>query len=82
MNAKHIKIGPKGLAGSVILGGLAGAGAALMLAPLSGKQTRQRIGDFTEDVKCKAQTYGRKARSKITSGVQKGVGLLKGKRLG
>ncbi len=82
MTVRNIKIGPKGLAGSLILGGLAGAGAALMFAPLSGKQTRQRIGDFAEDVKCKAQTYGRRASSKMTSGVQKGAGLLKWKKTG
>ncbi len=80
MTVRNIKIGPKALAGSLILGGLAGAGAALMLAPLSGRQTRQRIGDFAEDVKCKTQTYGRRAKSRITSGLQKGAGFLKGKK--
>lgn len=82
MTTKHIKIGSRGLAGSLILGGLAGAGAALMFAPLSGLQTRKRLTDFTEDVKCKAETYGKRAKDKVTSAVQKGKGLLKRKRLG
>ncbi len=73
MTAKYKKIGPRGLAG---------AGAALMFAPLSGRQTRKRLTDFTEDVKCKAETYGKRAKDKITSAAQKGKGLLKRKSFG
>ena len=34
-----------------LLGGLVGAGAALLLAPQSGAETRRKIKDITEEVK-------------------------------
>jgi len=79
MTAKHIKIGPRGLTGSIIIGGLAGAGAALMFSPVSGKEARQRIRDFSEDIKCKTQNYGRKVRGKVTAVLGRGSELLKRK---
>ncbi len=80
MTGRHINTKRTGLA--LLFGGLAGAGAALMFAPLSGRQTRQRLSDFAEDTKCKAETYGRMAKGRVTSAMQKGKGLLKRKNLG
>lgn len=79
MTAKHINIRSRGLAGSLILGGLAGAGAALMFSPVSGKEARQRIRDLGEDIRCKTQNYGRKVRGKVTAVLGKGSELLKRK---
>lgn len=81
MTAKHIKIGPRGLAGSLILGGLAGAGTALMFSSVSGKEARQKIRDLTEDIRCKAQNYGRRVRGKVTAAMGKGSDLLKRKNI-
>ncbi len=79
MTSKHIKIGSRGLAGSLLLGGLAGAGAALMFSPVSGKEARQRISDLSEDIRCKARNYGKKVRGKFTTALGKGSDLLKRK---
>jgi len=38
-----------------LLGGVVGAGLALVLAPLSGAETRKRIRDVAEEVKEKAE---------------------------
>jgi len=57
---------------SFLLGGLVGAGFALLLAPQSGSETRQRIKEFTGDVKGKAATYVGDAKDKITGGIDKG----------
>jgi len=81
MTVKHIRIGSRGLAGSLILGGLAGAGAALMFSPVSGKEARQRIKDLSEDIGCKAQNYSRRVRGKVTAALGKGSDLLKRKNI-
>ncbi len=44
-NTMRSGIGGMGIAITSLAGALAGAGAALLLAPRSGPETRQRIGD-------------------------------------
>jgi gas vesicle protein len=44
-----------GMMVAFLAGGLIGAGLALILAPLTGSETRQKIGDIAEDVKKKAE---------------------------
>jgi len=57
---------------SFMLGGLVGAGFALLLAPQSGRETRQRIKEITGDAKEKAMGYVGDAKDKITGGIDKG----------
>jgi len=52
---------------SFLLGGIVGAGLALLLAPQSGKETRIKIKETAEDVKEKAETYIKEAKGKIAS---------------
>ena len=63
-------------AGSLILaffvGGLVGAGVALLLAPQAGKETREKIKKLTEDAKEKADQYAEEVKGKVTSTVEKG----------
>lgn len=58
-----------GLAGSwimsFILGGLIGAAVALLVAPKSGRQTREQIKDMAQDAKERAEDYYDQARDKI-----------------
>lgn len=63
-------VGPALLA--FFLGGLVGAGVALLVAPASGKETRKKIKDFTEDAKEKAEYYMDEIKTKATSYVDKG----------
>jgi gas vesicle protein len=65
---------------SFLLGGMVGAGFALLLAPQSGRETRQRIKDLTEDVKEKAKGYAGDMKEKITSGIDKGKGFYEEKK--
>lgn len=49
---------------ALVVGGLVGAGIALLLAPQSGKRTRQQIADLAEDLKDYASDLTEKVRTK------------------
>ena len=51
---------------SFLLGGIVGAGLALLLAPESGARTRKKISDFS-NVKDRTSDYVENTRDKITS---------------
>jgi len=61
---------------SFLIGGIAGAGLALLLAPKSGRETRRRIKDFTGETTEKAKEYAEDVKEKVTSSVEKGKGFL------
>ena len=65
---------------SFVLGELIGAALALLVAPRSGRQTREQIKDLAEDVKEKAGTYYDKAKDQISTAMQKGADLLEQKK--
>jgi gas vesicle protein len=57
---------------SFLLGGIVGAGLALLLAPQSGEETRKKIRDLADDVKDKTTGYVDKTKGKVTSYVDDG----------
>lgn len=57
---------------SFLLGGIVGAGFALLFAPKSGRETREKIKVFAEDVKDRAKDYAEDVKGKVTSTVEKG----------
>jgi gas vesicle protein len=65
---------------SFVIGGIVGAGFALLLAPQSGKETRQRIQEFTDDASAKAKDYVGEVKGKISTGVDKGKEYLSEKK--
>ena len=71
-------------AGSLILGffvgGLVGAGVALLLAPQPGTEARQKIKELADEAKGKATEYAEQIKSKVTSTVGKGKGILEEKK--
>jgi gas vesicle protein len=50
---------------SVLIGGLIGAGIALLLAPQSGRKTREKIADLAEDLVDSAAELPGKIRAKL-----------------
>ena len=50
---------------ALVVGGLVGAGVALLLAPQSGKRTRQQIADLAEALKDYASDLTDKVRTKV-----------------
>ncbi len=65
---------------SFVLGGVVGAAVALLLAPQSGRETRQRIRNFTDDVKDRAKEYAGGMREKVTSSYVRGKDFLEDKK--
>lgn len=76
---------------SFLLGGLVGAGLALLMAPQAGPETRRRIRDFSDDViekassyvdqaKDKATTYAGQAREKVTTTYEKAKDAIEEKK--
>lgn len=50
---------------SFLIGGIVGAGLALLLAPQSGRRTRRQIADIAEDVVEYTSDYAKKLKDKI-----------------
>lgn len=61
---------------SFLLGGIVGAGFALLFAPKSGSETRQGIKDFAEEVRDKAKDYVEDVKGKVTTGIDKGKDFI------
>jgi gas vesicle protein len=65
---------------SFLLGGLVGGGIALLVAPSSGKETRQQIVGLAEGVKEKAGDYYEQIKETVTSALEEGKGLIDEKK--
>jgi gas vesicle protein len=65
---------------SFLLGGVVGAGLALLFAPQSGRETRQKIKDLADDVKEKSAEYVHQAKEKAASLVEEGKGYYDEKK--
>lgn len=63
-----------------VLGGIVGAGAALLMAPQSGKETREKIKDIADDIKEKATGYAGQIKDKVASAVEDGKGFFEEKK--
>jgi gas vesicle protein len=48
-----------------LIGGIVGAGLALLLAPQSGRKTRKQIADMAEEVLDYTSDYAKKLKDKI-----------------
>jgi gas vesicle protein len=62
------------------IGGLVGAGVALLLAPASGKETRKKIKELTDEAKEKAEEYVDEIKAKASSAVEKGKEFIEEKK--
>jgi gas vesicle protein len=71
-------------AGSVILafvlGGIVGAGAALLTAPQSGRETREKIKEFADETRKKATEYAGQVKEKVSSVVEDGRHFVEEKK--
>ncbi|HET6515173.1 MAG TPA: YtxH domain-containing protein [Thermodesulfovibrionales bacterium] len=65
---------------SFLLGGMVGAGVALLLAPKSGKETREQIKELAEDVRGKTGEYVEQVKGKMTASLDKGKDFFEEKK--
>ncbi len=61
---------------SFFIGGLVGAGVALLVAPRAGKETREKIKELMDEAKEKAETYVEQIKETAASVVEKGKELI------
>jgi gas vesicle protein len=65
---------------SFMAGAAVGAGLALLVAPKTGKELREKISDLTDDAVAKIKDYASEAQSKITATLEDGKELIKEKK--
>lgn len=63
-----------------VLGGIVGAGIALLTAPQSGKETREKIKEFADDTRKKANEYAGQVKDKVTHAVESGKHYVEEKK--
>jgi len=63
-----------------LLGGIVGAGAALLMSPQSGRETREKIKGLAGDVKKKATEYAEDVKEKLSTAVEQGKGFVEEKK--
>jgi gas vesicle protein len=61
---------------SFFIGGIVGAGIALLVAPKTGEETRKIIKDFAEDKKEKVEGLIHDVKGKASTYVEKGKGFI------
>jgi gas vesicle protein len=65
---------------SFVVGGLIGAGVGLLLAPKTGKETRDQIKDMAEGVKETTEDYYERVKKTVVSAMENGQELLEEKK--
>jgi gas vesicle protein len=65
---------------SFLAGAAVGAGLALLVAPKTGKELREKISGLTDDAVSKIKDYASEAQSKLTATIEDGKELYKDKK--
>ena len=69
--------GSGGILMAFIAGGLVGAGLALLYAPVSGREARERIGGLTEDLRKKADAWTGDVKQKVEGFIEEERSVIK-----
>lgn len=65
---------------SFFVGALLGAGAALLMAPKSGKETREQIRGMAESAKDTTEDYYERVKKTVVSALEDGEGFFEEKK--
>jgi len=65
---------------SFLLGGVVGAGLALLIAPQSGEATRRKIKELADDIKDKTNEYLNETKDKVSAAADEGRGFYDEKK--
>ena len=66
-----------GILVAFLAGGLIGAGLALLYAPASGRETREKLGGMAEDLKKKSEQWSGDIKQKVEGFVEEERSVLK-----
>jgi len=69
--------GSGGIMLAFLAGGLVGAGLALLYAPASGRETRERIGGLAEDLKKKTEAWTGDVKQKVEGFIDEERSVIK-----
>jgi len=69
--------GSGGILLAFLAGGLVGAGLALLYAPASGRETRERIGGLAEDLKKKTEAWTGDVKQKVEGFIDEERSVIK-----
>jgi len=69
--------GSGGILLAFIAGGLVGAGLALLYAPVSGREARERIGGLAGDLKKKSEDWAGEAKQKVEQFIDEERSVIK-----
>ncbi len=64
--------GTGGVMLAFVVGGLVGAGLAMLLTPVSGPEARRKLREFKDDVQDRAEDYIDSAKERVGSAVSRG----------
>jgi len=76
MEREDSKCGMGAVVLSFFVGGIIGAGVALLVAPKTGEETRKMIKDLAGETKEKVEGYIDEVKGKATTFVDKGKGFI------
>jgi gas vesicle protein len=65
---------------SFLLGGVVGAGLALLIAPQAGEETRRKIKELADDIKDKTNEYISETKEKVAAVADEGRGYYDEKK--
>jgi gas vesicle protein len=77
MSDERCCCGSGGVLLSFLAGGLVGAGLALLYAPVSGRETRDRIGGLAEDLKKKTDSWTGDMKQKVEGFIDEERSVIK-----
>lgn len=76
MGQQDSGIGTGSIILSFFIGGIIGAGVALLMAPKTGEETRKMIRDFADDARDRAGDYVGQVKEKASTYMDKGKEIL------
>ena len=77
MSDERCCCGSGGVLVAFLAGGLVGAGLALLYAPVSGRETRDRIGGMAEDLKKKTDAWTGDLKQKVEGFIDEERSVIK-----
>ena len=77
MSDDRCSYGSGGILLAFLAGGMVGAGLALLYAPVSGREAREKIGGLTEELKKKTDSWSGEVKQKVEGFIDEERSVIK-----